>query len=60
MAWASGHHFRVVIAGPEMPNFKSYWKTFAHLNRVIRLGVIDDSQKRDYFAGIDVFDIFGA
>ncbi len=54
-AWAAGHHFRVVLAGPEMPNFRAFFETFARKDRVTRLGVLSDSQKRDFFAGIDGF-----
>jgi glycosyltransferase involved in cell wall biosynthesis len=54
-AWADGRVFRVVLAGPEMPNFREFWAGFPHRDRVVRLGVLSDSQKRDFFAGIDVF-----
>jgi glycosyltransferase involved in cell wall biosynthesis len=56
-AWAAGHRFRVVLAGPEMPNFRAFWATFAHPERVVRLGVLSDGQKRDFFAGIDAFSL---
>ncbi|MFO0852286.1 MAG: glycosyltransferase family 4 protein [Gemmataceae bacterium] len=48
-------HVRLVLAGPEMPNFRRAWDRFPHQNRVTRLGVLSDQQKRDFFAGIDVF-----
>lgn len=54
-AWAAGSRFRLVLAGPEMPNFRRYWQQFAHPEQVRRLGVLSDEQKRDFFAGIDVF-----
>lgn len=54
-AWAGGHRFRVVLAGPEMPNFRAFWNTFAAKDRVTRFGVLTDAQKRDFFAGIDAF-----
>ncbi|WP_171474356.1 glycosyltransferase family 4 protein [Frigoriglobus tundricola] len=54
-AWAAGHQFRVVLAGPEMPNFRSFWEDFGPKARVTRLGALTDEQKRDFFAGIDVF-----
>jgi len=53
--WATGQRFRIVLAGPEMPNFRAFWGGFAHPDRVVRLGVLTDRQKRDFFAGIDVF-----
>jgi glycosyltransferase involved in cell wall biosynthesis len=54
-AWASGERFRVVLAGPEMPNFRDFWQRFAWKDRVTRLGVLSEQQKRDFFAGIDCF-----
>jgi glycosyltransferase involved in cell wall biosynthesis len=54
-AWAAGHRFRVVLAGPEMPNFRTFWDTFARKDRVTRLGVLTDEHKRDFFAAIDCF-----
>jgi glycosyltransferase involved in cell wall biosynthesis len=53
--WADGVRFHVVIAGPEMPNFQRFWRTFRSASSVRRLGVLDDKQKRDFFAGLDVF-----
>ncbi|QEL20332.1 glycosyltransferase family 4 protein [Limnoglobus roseus] len=46
---------RVVLAGPTMPNFERFWQTYPHQDRVTRLGVLTDGEKRDFFAGIDVF-----
>ncbi len=54
-AWAQGRRFRVVLAGPEMPNFRAFWNTFGPKDRVTRLGTLTDEQKRDFFAGIDCF-----
>ncbi len=53
--WAAGRRFRVVLAGPEMPNFRSFWEGFTPKDRVTRLGVLTDEQKRAFFAGIDAF-----
>jgi glycosyltransferase involved in cell wall biosynthesis len=55
LAWARGAHFQVVLAGPEMPNFRRFWPRYADAARVRRLGVLSEEQKRDFFAGIDVF-----
>jgi glycosyltransferase involved in cell wall biosynthesis len=55
LAWRFGARFRVVAAGPDMPNFRSYWNVYKLKGRVTRLGVLDSRQKRDFFAGIDVF-----
>jgi glycosyltransferase involved in cell wall biosynthesis len=54
LAWARGHQFRVVVAGPEMPNFRAYWKGFSPKEGVRRLGVLSDRERRDFFAGIDL------
>jgi glycosyltransferase involved in cell wall biosynthesis len=54
-AWAAGGRFRLVLAGPEMPNFVSFRKTFPLAERVRRLGVLDETGKRDFFAGLDLF-----
>ena len=46
---------RIVLAGPEMPNFRRFWDAFPLKDRVIRMGQISDAMKRDFFAGIDAF-----
>ncbi len=51
---------KLVLAGPEMPNFRRAWDRLqkedpTSLRNVVRLGVVSDKQKRDFFAGIDVF-----
>jgi glycosyltransferase involved in cell wall biosynthesis len=53
--WERGLQFRVVLAGPEMRNFQTFWDSFHAKGRVTRLGVLTDEEKRDFFAGIDVF-----
>ena len=45
----------IVLAGPEMPNFRRFWDAFPLKHRVIRMGQISDAMKRDFFAGIDAF-----
>jgi glycosyltransferase involved in cell wall biosynthesis len=54
-AWASGARFRIVLAGPAMPNFRVFWDRYPDTARVLRLGVLDERQKRDFFAALDVF-----
>src|SRR5207244_1385587 len=44
-----------VLAGPDMPNFRAFWESFRPSGPVVRLGPLDEEQKRDFFAGIDVF-----
>jgi glycosyltransferase involved in cell wall biosynthesis len=59
--WQRGVAARVLLAGPEMANFRTFWQDFARrlpaasLARVARLGPLTESQKRDFFAAIDVF-----
>jgi glycosyltransferase involved in cell wall biosynthesis len=55
--WRQGLRFRVVLAGPEMPNFRRFWAEFASRAGVPvrRLGVLTEGQKRDFFAGLDAF-----
>jgi len=59
--WQRGVNVQVVLAGPEMANFRDFWCGFEQRlaseqrARIHRLGVLDDQQKRDFFAGIDVF-----
>lgn len=54
-AWVGGAAFRLVTAGPTMPNFDRAWVDYPERARVRLLGRIDDAAKRDFFAGIDVF-----
>jgi glycosyltransferase involved in cell wall biosynthesis len=53
--WQQGRRFRLVLAGPEMPNFRRFWSDFTPAGPVLRLGVLDDNEKQDFFAGIDLF-----
>lgn len=59
--WNRGIHVLIVLAGPEMGNFRAFWPGFEQQllseqrARIHRLGVLDDQRKRDFFAGIDVF-----
>lgn len=55
--WQRGLPFRIVFAGPEMPNFRAFWDRASGetTERTMRLGVLDEMQKRDFFASIDVF-----
>jgi glycosyltransferase involved in cell wall biosynthesis len=55
LAWQQGSRIRVVLAGPDMPNFRRFWDRFPATDRVYRMGVLSEAEKRDFFAGIDVF-----
>jgi glycosyltransferase involved in cell wall biosynthesis len=54
-AWERGGLFRLVLAGPEMPNFRRFWRTYQPAGPVVRLGILDEDQKRDFYAGLDAF-----
>src|SRR5262249_55583080 len=40
---------------PELPRFRRFGPPPRRAGRVFSLGVLDDRQKRDFFAGIDLF-----
>jgi glycosyltransferase involved in cell wall biosynthesis len=53
--WSEGLMFSLVLAGPEMPNFLRFWSHYPAAARVHKLGVLSDQEKRDFFAGLDIF-----
>lgn len=59
--WRQGSTARLVLAGPEMPNFRKAWHAFEQRcpewaqRHVQRLGILTEKEKRDFFAAIDVF-----
>ena len=53
--WAKGLSFHVMLAGPEMPNFRRFWQGYRFASRVRRQGPLTEQQKRNFFAGLDVF-----
>jgi glycosyltransferase involved in cell wall biosynthesis len=56
--WQQGLPIRVVLAGPEMPNFQRFWRDFAvRFPRapVLRLGVLSEPGKKAFYAGLDAF-----
>lgn len=55
LLWQRRSKCAVVLAGPEMPNFQQFWKSYSPKGRVLRLGVLDEGQKRNFFAAIDAF-----
>jgi glycosyltransferase involved in cell wall biosynthesis len=55
LLWQRGLPFHVVLAGPEMPNFQAFCRAREFGGPVTRLGRLSEDQKRDSFAGIDVF-----
>jgi glycosyltransferase involved in cell wall biosynthesis len=58
LLWRREVPARLMLAGPEMPNFRGFWASMAPSlpsGAVQRLGILSDAQKRDFFAGLDVF-----
>jgi glycosyltransferase involved in cell wall biosynthesis len=55
LLWRRGDRFHLVLAGPEMPNFRRTWTSFPWRARTRRLGVLDEAMKRDFYAGLDLF-----
>jgi glycosyltransferase involved in cell wall biosynthesis len=53
--WRAGRRLQLVLAGPEMANFRSFWKKYQPGARVHRLGILSPAQKQDFYSGIDVF-----
>jgi glycosyltransferase involved in cell wall biosynthesis len=53
--WRRGLRFRVVLAGAEMPNFRRFWQGHRPAGPVDRLGPLGIEDKRDFFAGLDLF-----
>jgi glycosyltransferase involved in cell wall biosynthesis len=60
-AWEQGARFGLVLAGPQTAEFRRYCGTrgagvwWQYPDSVRLLGELSDGQKRDFFAGIDVF-----
>ncbi len=53
--WKEGVRFRLLLAGPDMPNFVQYWRTRSSVEPVTRLGVLTEEEKRDFYAAADLF-----
>lgn len=59
--WRQGKPIHLLLAGPRMPNFTSYWQRFVERcpefvrTWIRQLGPITDEEKRDFFAAIDLF-----
>jgi glycosyltransferase involved in cell wall biosynthesis len=55
LAWGRGIRFRVVLAGPAVPSFRSFVRRYEPAGPLVRLGPLSEAQKKDFYAGIDVF-----
>jgi glycosyltransferase involved in cell wall biosynthesis len=53
--WPGHPKVRLLLAGPEMPNFQRHWAARPPSGPVTRLGVLTDDEKRDFFAAADLF-----
>lgn len=51
----AGPPIRVVLAGSAMPSFTRVRKHILPMDGVVRTGPLSDPQRRDFFAGIDLF-----
>lgn len=51
----NGRQCRLLLAGPEMPNFHRFWREFPETTQTVRLGVLTEEEKRDFYAAVDVF-----
>ena len=47
--------FRLVLAGPAMPGFEGRLSLMSERGRVIDLPQLNEQERRDFFAAIDVF-----
>jgi glycosyltransferase involved in cell wall biosynthesis len=55
LAWSRGAQFTVVLAGPQMSNYRAFRQSFHPVGPLRELGALDDQQKRDFFAALEVF-----
>ena len=46
---------RVVLAGPQMPQFRQFKFSDEYREFMVQLGALTDPQRRDFYAGIDLF-----
>jgi glycosyltransferase involved in cell wall biosynthesis len=53
--WARGATFRLILAGQEMPSFTRRFQRATHRDRIVNLPRLDDEEKRDFYATIDLF-----
>lgn len=53
--WRQGLQFKLLLAGPEMPNFVESLKSREWGPGLVRLGELSEDEKRDFYAGTDIF-----
>jgi glycosyltransferase involved in cell wall biosynthesis len=54
--WMTGYEFKLYLAGPMMDDFRAYWTQLPAVewDRVVYLGAISETEKRDLLAAADV------
>jgi glycosyltransferase involved in cell wall biosynthesis len=55
MARQHGAPIRAVLAGPQTPSFERFWRWGVPDDWITLLGPINDADRRDFYAAIDVF-----
>jgi L-malate glycosyltransferase len=55
MARQHGAPIRAVLAGPQMPSFERFWRWSGPDDWITLLGPINDADRRDFYAAIDIF-----
>jgi glycosyltransferase involved in cell wall biosynthesis len=53
--WQTHPETRLLLAGPEMPNFRRAWRAFADERRICNLGPLSEPEKRDFYTASDIF-----
>jgi glycosyltransferase involved in cell wall biosynthesis len=53
--WEKGYEFHLLLAGPQMKNFRRFFAGFRRAERVRVPGLLSDEERRDFFAGIVLF-----
>jgi glycosyltransferase involved in cell wall biosynthesis len=48
-------NFHLLLAGPLMPDFQRHWQASPLRPGLTQLGPLDDQEKKDFFAAIDLF-----
>lgn len=55
LLWSEGRRVVLILAGPRMPDFNAYLSKLPKGLPLRILGKLDEEQKRDFFAGLDLF-----
>jgi glycosyltransferase involved in cell wall biosynthesis len=55
LLWQRGVKFRLLLAGPTMPNFRRFQGGLPASLPLTQLGVLSEEEKRDFYAACDLF-----